>query len=294
MKNCISYRISELPYVSIVDERTVTSAYKHLDRTTPFHVLLYVMKGQIPIIEDDTEYLLTPGTLFFLKSGVHHWGEKFIKPGTSFIFVHFFLPDTEASCLPAREFSPKLTLEHHRIRPADYEQTVITLPKITDNLIGSETEYRLQELAAYYNSDDVFRNLHLNTRFADILAGCYKLRFKKPTTTADLRVEEVMTYLRQHRKEAFHSENIEEALGLSYKYLEENFKKKTGMTIQQYHTDLRMHEAARLLRSTLFSVSEISEQVGYQDPLYFSNVFKKSMGYSPRSYRNNIGTMLTD
>lgn len=113
-------------------------------------------------------------------------------------------------------------------------------------------------------------------------------------TTFDMRVEEIMSYLRLHRDEPFHSSGVEEHMRLNYKYLEEIFKKKTGMTIQQYHTDLRIQEAARLLRSTLHSISEISSMVGYQDPLYFSNVFKKATGYSPRAYRNNIGIIIMD
>ena len=65
--NQISYRLSDIPCVSIADQRIVTVSYKHLDRTRPFHVLLYVLKGQVPIIEDNTEYIIGQGSLFFSK-----------------------------------------------------------------------------------------------------------------------------------------------------------------------------------------------------------------------------------
>jgi len=290
----ISYRLSNIPCVSIADHQIVTTSYKHMDRTRPFHVLLYVLKGQIPIIEDNTEYIIGQGSLFFSKKNVHHWGERMIKTGTSLIFVHFFLPEASESELPCEEFSPQFSPARHRLSLTDYEQTIITLPKMLTNLSGSEIEYKLQELVSYYNSDDVFKKLHLNAMFAEILADCYKLQFNNLNTVADMRAEEIMSYLRTHRDEPFRSADIEAHMRLSYKYLEESFKKKTGMTIQQYHTDLRIHEAARLLRSTLLSVSEISAMIGYQDPLYFSNVFKKATGYSPRAYRNNIGTAIID
>ena len=292
--NQISYRLSDIPCVSIADQRIVTVSYKHLDRTRPFHVLLYVLKGQVPIIEDNTEYIIGQGSLFFSKKNVHHWGERMIKAGTSLIFVHFFLPDADEADIPCEEFSPQFSLERRRMAFEDYEHSLITLPKMLTNLNGSEIEYKLQELVSYYNSDDVFKKLHLNVMFAEILADCYQLQFSNLNTVSDMRVEEIMSYLRTHRDEPFRSADVEAHMRLSYKYLEENFKKKTGMTIQQYHTDLRMHEAARLLRSTLLSVSEISAMIGYQDPLYFSNVFKKATGYSPRAYRNNIGITLID
>ena len=81
-------------------------------------------------------------------------------------------------------------------------------------------------------------------------------------------------------------------MGLSYKYMEEFFKKRIGMTIQQYHTNLRIHEAEKQLRTTQYSISEISGNLGFQDPLYFSNVFKKATGVSPRDYRKNIDTII--
>lgn len=292
--NKISYRLSSIPYVSIADQRTATFSYMHPERTIPFHVLLYVLKGTVPIVEDNTEYIVEQGSLFFMKKNVHHWGEKMIKIGTSFIYVHFFMPEADETDMPFEEFSPQFTPKRRRIRPADYENSIITLPKMLNNLGGSTIEYKLQELASYYNSDDVFKKLHLNAMFAEILADCYQFQFSKLYTTFDMRVEEIMSYLRLHRDEPFHSSGVEEHMRLNYKYLEEIFKKKTGMTIQQYHTDLRMQEAARLLRSTLHSVSEISSMVGYQDPLYFSNVFKKATGYSPRAYRNNIGIIIMD
>ncbi len=296
MNHQISYRISELPLVTLADMRTVNTAFKHIDRTALFHVILYVLKGELPIIEDGTEYILGEGSLLFLKNHTRHWGEKLIMPGTSFIYVHFGLPPVDAEIYdnqPVNEFTPQISLEQYRMRPREYRRTMITLPKRIDNLLGSNIEFKLQELATCYNSDDPFRKLRINSMLSDILVDCYKLQYKTPTTVNDMRVDEIVSFLRQHRDEPFRSQGVEEHMKLSYKYLEEGFKKKTGMTIQQYHTALRIREAEHLLGSTTHTISEISEQLGYPDPLYFSNVFKKHTGYSPRAYRNSIVTTTT-
>lgn len=63
------------------------------------------------------------------------------------------------------------------------------------------------------------------------------------------------------------------------------FKKEKGMTIQQYHNSIKMNEAARLLRSTLLSVGEIGEKIGFSDILYFSRCFSSFHGISPTAYR---------
>lgn len=294
MKHTITYRLSNTPIVSYTDKRLVTRAYKHRLRTAPFHVLFYVLEGHFPIVEEGTEYILNEGTLFFLKAGLEHWGEHYIPAGTSFIFVHFYLPDAAKKELPQKEYEPTISLAADRVRVHDFKETVVTLPKRIDNLKGSDLEHNICRLAEFYHEGDAFRPLKINAMLMNIFADCMQLKYKENITTGELRVQEVISYLQTHKYEPFRAKNIADHMGLSYKYLEEGFKKKTGMTIQQYHTGLRIHEAEQMLRATSDSISEISVKLGYQDPLYFSNVFKKITGLSPRSYRQNIGMISTE
>lgn len=64
-----------------------------------------------------------------------------------------------------------------------------------------------------------------------------------------------------------------------------DFKKSTGMTLNQYLTQLRIKISSTLLRDTELPVSEISERTGFNDVSYFSKTFKKETGYSPSDYR---------
>lgn len=299
MKHAITYRLSEGPLVSVADKRIVTESYKHKQRIAPFHVLFYILEGQFPIIEDGEEHILNEGTLFFLKAGVEHRGVQYIPSGTTFIFMHFFLKDVSDEELgeeeiPQNEFMPYITFHKNRIKRKNFRETIVTLPKRIDNLQGSDLEHKILQLASFYNSGDAFRMLRINGMFSDILADCIQLQFKSDLTTTELRIQEIISYLQAHRDESFHSRDIEQHMGLSYKYMEESFKKRVGLTIQQYHTAIRIQEAERLLSATQDSISEISEKLGYQDPLYFSNVFKKATGVSPRNYRKNIETIIIE
>lgn len=294
MKHTITYRLSDAPMVSVADKKLVNEAYKHKQRIVPFHVLFYIMEGQFPIVEDGVEYVLNEGTLFFLKAGVEHWGEHYIPAGTSFIFMHFFLEDVTEEEGEWNEFTPFLTFRKNRIKRRNFRETTLTLPKRIDHLQGSDLEHKLLQLATFYNSGDAFRVLRINAMLSDILADCIQLKFKADLTTTELRIQEIVSYLQAHRNDPFRSREIEQHMGLSYKYMEEFFKKGTGMTIQQYHTMLKIYEAEQLLRTTQYSVSEISAKMGYQDPLYFSNVFKKATGMSPREYRNNMDSIIIE
>lgn len=294
MKHTITYRLADAPKVSIAAQRFVNESYKHKERNVPFHVLFYILEGQFPIVEDGVEYILNEGTLFFLKAGVEHWGAHYIPVGTSFIFVHFFLEDVEEEEGERTEFTPFLTFRKNRIKRKDFREITLSLPKRIDNLQGSDLEHKIRQLAAFYNSGDAFRVLRINAMLSDILADCIQMKFKANFTTTELRIQEIMAFLQAHKNDPFRSTEIEQHMGLSYKYMEDFFKKGTDMTIQQYHTMLKISEAEQLLRTTQDSVSEISVRLGYQDPLYFSNVFKKATGLSPREYRKNLDSIIIE
>lgn len=75
---------------------------------------------------------------------------------------------------------------------------------------------------------------------------------------------------------------------MSKYYFIRTFKKNTDMTPVEYLKMLRITKAIDLLEQTNLKVSEISEMVGYADPLYFSRLFKKIKGISPTEYRNRM------
>ena len=56
----------------------------------------------------------------------------------------------------------------------------------------------------------------------------------------------------------------------------------------QYIISKRLYEAEILLQNTDYNVTEIAEIIGYDNPLYFSRIFKKAKGISPSEYRKNI------
>ncbi|WP_138751232.1 helix-turn-helix domain-containing protein [Paenibacillus sinopodophylli] len=71
-------------------------------------------------------------------------------------------------------------------------------------------------------------------------------------------------------------------------YLSLLFKMNTGKTFIEHLTDIRIDKAKHMLKSTHFKNYEVAERVGYQDPRYFSQIFKKKVGLSPSEYRESI------
>ena len=72
---------------------------------------------------------------------------------------------------------------------------------------------------------------------------------------------------------------------LSPTYFSTLFKREVGMSFTAYVTQVRMDEAARLLRETDEKTYRIAEATGFSDPNYFSYVFKRHFGLSPSKFR---------
>ena len=75
---------------------------------------------------------------------------------------------------------------------------------------------------------------------------------------------------------------------MSVSWFIRNFKEYTEATPAQYLLSLRISNAQTLLETTNYNVTEIAEIVGYDNPLYFSRIFKKQSGMSPSEFRKHL------
>ncbi len=83
-------------------------------------------------------------------------------------------------------------------------------------------------------------------------------------------------------------DSIAENFGLHRSTLANMFKKNTGQSAKDYVTTKRLNKAEQLLMSTGEKISDISLQCGFSDPNYFSRMFRKIRGMTPREYREAL------
>lgn len=87
--------------------------------------------------------------------------------------------------------------------------------------------------------------------------------------------------------EAYSAEYYAKMCNLGVYSFIHKFKKLTGLSPLQYITKIRMEEAKYLISRSSLSIKEVSDIVGYENPLYFSRVFKNVIGVSPSFYKKN-------
>ena len=76
-------------------------------------------------------------------------------------------------------------------------------------------------------------------------------------------------------------------VGISPSYFSTIFRQETGKSFTEYLTEIRMEKAKELLRCTSKKTGEISFDIGYKDSHYFSYIFKKTQGVTPKEYRGD-------
>lgn len=266
---------SSMTVLNGCDLCAASEAFFHADRKLDFHVLIYVIEGVIYVTEDGVDYEVHPGEILFLKSGIRHFGKREIPKGTRWYFIHFYFPETDELPLFVPDSSPFVQYEPVKL--------AVALPKKLTGLSESSIEQQIEALIAYFHSDDKMKKWSINLRLFDLLSQIAFYHNKEPEGRS--LSDKICEYLNAHGCEPFSAALLEQHFFLSYKHMAAVFKKEKQLTLQQYHTRVRMTEACRLLRSTLMSVGEISKELGYHDMLYFSRCFHQFAGESPTEYR---------
>lgn len=120
------------------------------------------------------------------------------------------------------------------------------------------------------------------------LQRCFKTSIKTDNSHAAEEIDKAASYFNEHYSEQINIDAYAEEHHFSTSWFIRNFKLYTGFTPMQYILSKRIYNAEALLQNTQYTVTEIAQIVGYDNPLYFSRVFKKQKGLSPTDYRKSI------
>ena len=121
---------------------------------------------------------------------------------------------------------------------------------------------------------------------SDILLRIIELRDRASSSQFRSLLKQAVAYIDSHYTEESLSLNqVAREVNISANYLSAVFSQEIGATFTEYVTGKRMDRAKELLRTTDKRSGEVAAAVGYKDPHYFSFLFKKTQGCTPRDYR---------
>ena len=113
---------------------------------------------------------------------------------------------------------------------------------------------------------------------------------QKPSVATYIQeeMEYARRYFNEHYNETINIEEYAQSRSMSVSWFQRNFRQFVNHSPMQYILMTRVNNAASLLETTDYSMAEIAAIVGYDDPLYFSRLFRKQKGMSPSEYRKVV------
>jgi signal transduction histidine kinase/AraC-like DNA-binding protein/ABC-type sugar transport system substrate-binding protein len=114
--------------------------------------------------------------------------------------------------------------------------------------------------------------------------GVFGEDLPQPTSRS---VKHALAYMHRNYTEPLSRAEIAAEVGFSENYLTDLFRREIGITPWDCLNRFRIQRAVQLLIETNHTIGFVAREVGYDDPAYFSRVFKKYIGQSPRDFRTN-------
>lgn len=96
---------------------------------------------------------------------------------------------------------------------------------------------------------------------------------------------DVFAVIERRHSEALSLRDVAQEVSMTPGHLTTVVRRRTGRTVQEWITERRMAEARRLLADTELPISDVARRVGMPDPGYFSRMFRRMHGASPRNWR---------
>jgi len=108
---------------------------------------------------------------------------------------------------------------------------------------------------------------------------------KKREDISNYVIKKAISYIREHYSEGISLEEVSRKLEITPVYLSTLFNREMGINFSVFLKQFRISHAKRLLKGSDMKIYEIAKAVGYQDPKYFTKVFKEEQGISPGDFR---------
>ncbi|EIJ37093.1 DNA-binding domain-containing protein, AraC-type [Galbibacter orientalis DSM 19592] len=271
-ENATNFHINSLNKHLKENEEKFAASHKH-----NFFICVLFTKGSGNHQIDFHTYAIQPGSVFFIKPGqTHHWEFKTQPEG--YIFLH------------TQDFYENPYLKEKLNQFPFYNST-----KNPPLLILSQQEIDdirplYEELMREYNNNSSFKNLKIFSLITHMyieLSRIYIPSEKKMRIVTPIHME-IITKLESILEAHYKNEKLPKfyasKLFVSTKHLNRIIKTSLNKTTTDLITDRVVLEAKRLMVHSKNSLTTISHELGYQDYAYFSRVFKRKTGISPKKF----------
>ena len=250
--------------------------YRERETGSKEYILIYCLEGHGWIELETGRHELVPNSYFIIpRNTAHKYGAKKEDPW-SIYWIHF----TGSS---AKHFYKKYKLSNSS---NGYMPKIVQIPfeerriKYFNGIISLLESGYSREIVEYVNISlwQLLASFIYNDFFS-------KIRHQSKDTNI---VDTAINYMKENIDRSISVDELAGHLNYSNSYLYSLFKEETGYSPIHYFNHLKIQKACQYLSFTNLSIKEISFELGFSDPFYFSRLFKKLMELSPTEYRDKL------
>ncbi len=234
------------------------------------YIFMYCMEGSGTIVVEGKDYALNQNEAFCIPRFRRHSYYADESNPWSILWVHLKGEDT-------------------RYYPLDSCRKVVLNSQNATNRMQFLFELLFRVLDSNYTLGNF---IYISQVLGLILSEIYDREKHNTTQEKNKHVTRVIRYMYKHLDENLELEDIVKEIRLSKSYLNTIFQKYTQHAPMDFFISLKMKRACQLLRTSDMYIYEVAQKLGYADQYYFSRIFKKTVGVSPREYKNGEGAFL--
>lgn len=245
------------------------SHYRKRPLGTDQNILIYCVEGKGKVTIDTATYSIVPGDYFIIPGNIPHHYKSDEKAPWTIYWCHFKGEQADAivQSIINKESSFKSNVEFLAERISFFDALYSNLEKgySMENLTYVNILF-LQFLSTFLFSDKYTVNMKNNTE--DFLEK--SISFMQAHIDKNLTLSDFATYV-----------------NYSASHYSSRFRHKTGFSPIEYFNQLKIQKACQYLQFTDLRIKEIAFKIGINDAYYFTRLFGKTMGFSPKEYRQS-------
>lgn len=233
------------------------------------NLVLYCVDGTGTLEAGGVDYAISGGHLILLPQGLtHRYAASETEPWTLY-WVH------------CQGVSTRLFLEYLGYR----EGRAVVDTGVSPALLASFNSLLSVRRTGYSTSAFINAANHLRYLFTQFVMETGRHQGGHPTA---LDLDAIQTFMQDNIHQQLDLDDLAAVAHLSRFHFSSRYKALTGYSPIKHFLHMKIEYACQLLDSSDLSVKAIAAELGYSDPLYFSRLFSKTMGMSPRAYRGSV------
>lgn len=262
------------------DKNFVFNGEKH-----DFWEIVYIDKGRVQVRSDEDNLILSQGEIVFHRPNEFH-SIKALDSAPNFFVVSFVCNS------PLMVYLEK----HHTVLNKTLHSFIASVIKEAEHTyVIPKNDPTLKKLIKKETAPIGGEQL-IKTYLEQFLILLIRNILKKEEPSVFPTKESMETHLvssakrllEEKAEELFHVNDLCVALGYSKSYLSKLFHEQTGDTIANYAIQIKIKRAKQLIREGNLNFAQISDKLSFDNPQYFSRVFKRITGMTPTEFKLSL------